>query len=593
MDSKSVQSAQSLPARLLSFLFLAIASLFLTVTKPVRVAKKKLEDYNMAMEIGKGQDYRDLTFLQLALRSVKLAEKLPIQPGESFLATCDDIAGNIMGTDDKALIKKYWPFAPGLDFDQLNDGVSVQVKGDDFKCTLLSSLSYWGFHVNQEVMDYAIARTREIGVGNHGSYLLLGKNQAVQEAYTNLAALFRRKHCAISASGFLGCMNLVFYLAPKGGVIFIDEKAHICLRFGTKVSGAKVVRFPHNNYNALAKLVAQHRHKYTGRALLVLDGIYSADGTIANLPRAREICDEHNVTLVMDEAHSLGSMGPTGRGIEEHFNMIGACDFICGVFSKSVASYGGFVVSNNQEVLDLNASPGVGFASGPHAFSAASVAKAVEIIMRDGHKVRPAMEQLRWYFIGQMYRAGAANILAIGHDTFISFPHTLAATAVAIALRRRGEEGKSAWLISSFMFPSVPIHRSILRITISPLITRDIIDEFCLALKDVLDELAQTRFNDYIMHGEYEMPTHQTDTKYVGAIEEFNSYDAIRKVRELRRQGVLSEPEKSHTGDIYLAEYGLRATETGVAPIDDLAADNIKSAMVTEASTPLPREIAA
>mmetsp|Transcript_20253 Transcript_20253/g.56993 ORF Transcript_20253/g.56993 Transcript_20253/m.56993 type:complete len:589 (-) Transcript_20253:74-1840(-) len=541
----------SLPVKLMSLVLLAITTIFLTVSYPPTYLKKKYEEYKLAQGVLKGGDHRNLTLLQLAVRMVKHDQNLPIERDETFVDSNVDLCKYIMGTEDMAQVDKYWTYAPGLTFEQKRDGVSVRVKGDDFDSKLMSSLSYWGFHVNQEVLDYAVQKAQEVGVGNHGSYLLLGKNTVVEEAYERLATFFKRKYCAISASGFLACMNLVSYLAPKGGVIFMDEKAHICLRYGSKISGAKTVRFPHNNYDALETLVQEHRHKYTGRAILVLDGIYSADGTIANLPRAREICDKYDIALVMDEAHSLGSMGVTGHGIEEHFGMYGACDYICGVFSKSLSSYGGFVVSNRQEVIDLNVSPGVGFATGPHAFSAATVSKGIEIIERDGAVVRPQMEQLRWYFMGQLYRAGSANILGIGMDLFVSFPHSVAATAVAISMRRRGERGLSAWLISSFIYPSVPLGRSILRITINPLITRDIIDDFCLALHETLNELSTERFDEYTMLGEYDMPAHQMETKYVGDLAEFNSKEALLKVKELRLEGTMVEPELSHTAEQY------------------------------------------
>jgi 7-keto-8-aminopelargonate synthetase-like enzyme len=242
--------------------------------------------------------------------------------------------------------------------------------------------------------------------------------------------------------------------------------------------------------------MAQHRHKYSGRSLLVVDAIYSADGTIANLPKARELCDEFNSLIVMDEAHSLGSLGATGHGIEEHFNMVGACDYICGVFSKTLSSYGGYVVSDNDYVDALTISPGVGFATGPHAFSAATVSKGLEIIERDNGKLRSHVDTLRSFYVSELKKNRCANIIHCGHNVFVSYPHLYAATTVAVEMRKRG------YLISSFMFPSVPLDRSILRLTVTPLMTEKILSNFAKTLGEVQTFLSD-RFGEHVMFGRH------------------------------------------------------------------------------------------
>lgn len=277
----------------------------------------------------------------------------------------------------------------------------------------------------------------------------------------------------------------------------MDEKCHVCLRYGSKLTGAKVIKFPHQNYEALRDLMKQHRHKYTGRSLLVVDAIYSADGTIANLPKARQLCDEFDVQIVMDEAHSLGSLGKTGHGIEEHFGMPGACDYICGVFSKTLSSYGGYVVSDNAFVQTLTITPGVGFATGPHSFSAATVAKGLEIIERDNGKLRAHIDDLRAFYVDELKKNRCANIIHCGHNVFVSYPHLYAGCSLAIEMRKRG------YFMSSFMFPSVPLDRSILRLTVTPLMTKEILSGFCKTLGEAMQYLADERFGDHVMFGKH------------------------------------------------------------------------------------------
>ena len=427
-----------------------------------------------------GNEQHELSHLQLAVRAIKVGEELKIEKDETFFDSCHDLCGYILSTYDDDEIEKYCLYVPGTIYEQNKDGIHIKIRGDDKECIIMSSLSYWGFHANNEVLEYAIQKARETGAGNHGSYLVTGRNTVVEETYQKLAKFFHRKYSVIGASGFLSCMNLIKFLVPKEGVIFIDERDHICLKFGSSLTKAKVIKFPHNNFEKLEKLMGENRNKYKGRAVLVLDGIYSAEGTLADLPKARRICDIHNVQLIVDEAHSLGSIGKTGHGIEEYYDMVGSCDFICGVFSKTLSSYGGFVVSNHPETMDLNVTPGIGFATGLHAFSAATVSKCLDIIERDGEKVRREMEELRKYFVDKLKESRKLNIRDIGHDIFLIFSNSMSAATISINMRKRG------YYVSSFMFPSIPLGMSTLRLTINPLITRGIIDGFCKELQDLL-----------------------------------------------------------------------------------------------------------
>ena len=426
-----------------------------------------------------GNKEYELSHLQLAVRAIKTGENLEIKKDETFVESCHDMCSYVLSTKDQNEIEKYCPYVPGTIYEQNKDGIHIKIQCDDHECIIMSSLSYWGFHANDEVLEYAIQKARDTGVGNHGSYLVTGRNTVVEEAYQKLAKFFNRKYSTIAASGFLACMNLIKFLVPKDGLIFIDERAHVCLKFGSSLTKAKTIKFPHNDFDKLELLMKKNRHKYKGRSILVLDGIYSAEGTLCDLPKARLLCDKYNVQLVVDEAHSLGSIGKTGHGVEEYYDMVGACDFICGVFSKSLASYGGYVVSNHKEIMDLNVTPGIGFATGLHAFSAATVSKGLDIIERDGKKVRKDMENLREYFVSELNKCGINNIRDVGHDIFLIFSNNVSAVAVAMNMRKRG------YYVSAFMFPSVPLGMSTVRLTINPLITKEIIDGFCKELNKV------------------------------------------------------------------------------------------------------------
>lgn len=462
-------------------------SIWNSIWECVEYVKEKYTNYQFFTTLLAGNHESDLSHLQMAVRAIKVSEGLNIQKDESFLSSSLDMTAYMLQTNDQQEIEMYRPYVPGWVYKQYKDGIHVRVQGDRHDCIMMSSLSYWGFHANKQVMDYAIEQACENNLGNHGSYLVTGRNTVVDGAYKSLAYFFKRKYCAISASGFLACMNLIHFLVPKNGLIFIDERAHVCLKFGGKLSGAKIIKFPHNDFETLAILMKKYRNKFRGRAVLVLDAIYSAEGTLANLPEAKRLCMKENVQLIVDEAHSLGTIGPSGRGIEEYYDMVGACDYICGVFSKSLASYGGFVVSNHENVQDLNVTPGVGFATGPQSFSAAVVTKCLEIIDQEGFKVRQEMDELREYYVSTLKSSGITNVRSVGNDIFLIYKNNISAVVISMNMRKKG------YLVSAFMFPSVPLNSSTVRLTISPLMKSETIEHFCLDLNDFLNEYRNVR----------------------------------------------------------------------------------------------------
>lgn len=144
-------------------------------------------------------------------------------------------------------------------------------------------------------------------------------------------------------------MSAVAAIADKNTVIIADKLIHACLNSGTKLSGATVEKFSHNDFAMAEKLMKKHSGK---RMLMVIESLYSMDGDIGDLPKARELCDRFNAILLMDEAHGLGSIGTSGRGAMDHFNMLSSpeknADIVVGTFSKSLSSVGGYICASRQ-----------------------------------------------------------------------------------------------------------------------------------------------------------------------------------------------------------------------------------------------------
>lgn len=167
-------------------------------------------------------------------------------------------------------------------------------------------------------------------------------------------------------------------LARKGDLLLMDKLCHTSLKSGAKLSGAKFVNFKHNDFKDAEKQIKANKYK---KLIMVIEGVYSMDGDIGNLKAARELCDKYGAILILDEAHSLGTIGKTGRGTEEYYEYKYRADIICGSFTKSIASVGGYIATTKdyREFYTFHA-VGAVFSAPLSAYHAGAAYKALEII---------------------------------------------------------------------------------------------------------------------------------------------------------------------------------------------------------------------
>jgi 7-keto-8-aminopelargonate synthetase-like enzyme len=152
-------------------------------------------------------------------------------------------------------------------------------------------------------------------------------------------------------SGYATNLTTVSTLVGRHDAVFSDKLNHASIVDGCLLSGARFVRFRHNDMEDLEQRLAETT-KHTAR-LVVCDAVFSMDGDIIDLPRLVEVCRRHHAWLMIDEAHSLGVLGATGRGIEEHFGMPDAIDIKMGTLSKTIPSVGGYIAGRSDLVKYL------------------------------------------------------------------------------------------------------------------------------------------------------------------------------------------------------------------------------------------------
>lgn len=191
-------------------------------------------------------------------------------------------------------------------------------------------------------------------------------------------------------------------------------------------------------------------------------------------------CDEFECILVVDDAHGIGAIGPNAGGVEDYFDCFGAADYICGTLSKSCSAQGGYVVSNNKTSIEmLIMSPGVGFATGMNAFSAAYATKALEFIMANGAMQVKEATMLRAYMADGI----RSRLPQFKVEESPSRLCTILVDHPTRAMHIQSELIKLGYLVSQMCFPAVQMHQSLLRMTIIPSVyTPKVIDGFLDAL---------------------------------------------------------------------------------------------------------------
>jgi 8-amino-7-oxononanoate synthase len=225
-------------------------------------------------------------------------------------------------------------------------GQEAERRGDHF--VSFANYDYLGLANHPKVKADAAAALESLGVGALASRLVGGERSTHQLFEEEIASFLGTETALSLVSGYLTNLTTITHLMAGRDALFIDELSHNSIVSAAKSSGAEVVVFRHNDLDHLDELLANNRENYRN-VLIVVEALYSMDGDIADLPRIVEIKDRHQAWLLVDEAHSLGVLGATGRGICEHAGVDpNRVDLIIGTLSKTLASCGGFIAAKRS-----------------------------------------------------------------------------------------------------------------------------------------------------------------------------------------------------------------------------------------------------
>jgi len=232
---------------------------------------------------------------------------------------------------------------------ELRGGARVVVNGREMK--MFASYSYLGLIGHPRISQAAKNAVDRFGTGTHGVRTLAG-SLTLHRELEEMISHFKGTDDAITfSSGYATNLTTVSTLVGRHDTVFCDKLNHASIVDGCLLSGAKFIRFRHNDMQDLEERLQEAPSK--GARLVVSDAVFSMDGDILHLPPLVDLCRRYHAWLMIDEAHSLGVLGETGRGIEEHFHMPGVIDIKMGTLSKTIPSVGGYIAGARDLITYL------------------------------------------------------------------------------------------------------------------------------------------------------------------------------------------------------------------------------------------------
>ncbi len=256
---------------------------------------------------------------------------------------------------------------------------------------MIGSNNYQGLTSDARVIAAAVKATEEFGTGCSGSRFLNGTTTLHLELEKELAEFLGKEDCVTVSTGFQTNLAVISAIAGRKDYIFCDKENHASIYDGCKLSYAKMIRFNHLDYDELEAKLKEVPED--AGILIITDGIFSMTGDICDLTRLVEIKKKFGARLLVDDAHSFGVLGKTGAGTAEYFDLIDEVDLICGTFSKSLASLGGYCACSHEvaEYLRHNSRPFIFSASITPGCLAATL-EALRIIKAEPERVAKLTE---------------------------------------------------------------------------------------------------------------------------------------------------------------------------------------------------------
>lgn len=358
-------------------------------------------------------------------------------------------------------------------------GTEVMMGGH--KVLMFGSNAYTGLTGDQRIIDAGCAAMQKYGSGCAGSRFLNGTLDIHVQLEKELAAFVGKEESLCFSTGFTVNSGVISQLVGKNDYIICDDRDHASIVDGRRLSFATQLKYKHNDMDDLEHCL--QRCAPEAIKLIVVDGVFSMEGDLCNLPKIIELKKKYNATVMVDEAHGLGVFGRQGRGVCDHFGLTSEVDLIMGTFSKSLASIGGFIAADSSIInwLRHTARTYIFSASCPPSATAAAL-EALHIIQREPERLE-ALWDVTNYALKRFREEG----FEIGDTESPIIPLYVRDTEKTfIAVARAFEEGV---FINPVIPPACAPQDTLVRYALMANHTHEQVDESVVKLKKVFTEL--------------------------------------------------------------------------------------------------------
>jgi len=341
---------------------------------------------------------------------------------------------------------------------------------------LAGSNNYLGLSFDSGCIEAACQAARNQGTGTTGSRMANGTFSGHVALEKELAGFFNRQSAIVFSTGYIANLAMLSTLVGPGEIILLDADCHASIYDGCRLGGAEIHRFRHNDSQDLEKRL-RRLEKRNINILVVVEGLYSMLGDRAPLADIVTVKNNYGAYLLVDEAHSLGVLGASGRGLAEEAGVEDGVDFVVGTFSKSLGAIGGFCVSNHPE-LNL-----VRYASRPYVFTASSSPSIIAStrtalqLLKTGTELRRRL----WQNANLLYRKLQGLNLPVGPEPSPIVAVRLKDKAEAVALWSALLE--NGVYVNLVLPPATPDGNSLLRCSVSAAHTPEQMDKICSAFE--------------------------------------------------------------------------------------------------------------
>jgi len=352
---------------------------------------------------------------------------------------------------------------------------------DGQKVVMLGSNNYLGLTSHPAVKEASAAAVMRYGTGCAGSRLLNGTLDIHIELEERLAAFMRSEAALTFSTGFQVNLGVLSCLLGRQDVAFLDSMDHASIIDGVRLGFGKSLKYKHNDMADLEGKLA--RTSDDKGKLIAVDGVFSMEGDIANLPEIVKLKNSYGARLLVDDAHGIGVLGESGRGTGEHFGIEHEVDLVMGTFSKSLATVGGFIASSN-EVVDFirhNARSGIFSAAMPPGTAAAAL-KAIAIV-----EAEPERRKQLWESTHYMRQELQGLGFDTGHSESPVIPIAVGEDFAAFSMAKRLQE--EGVFVNPIVTPAVPPGQGMIRTSYMATHRREHLDRALTAIAKVGREL--------------------------------------------------------------------------------------------------------